>query len=137
MNGRLPIPGCCGAGRAPTISDYIDRGLRRARRTALPVVGAECQDEEGRTARFSVQIANGIVTDVGFRATPCVTLVAYCEIAAERASGQPMTGAIRGLLPADLARALPSVPPARQVCAHLASRAAVAALLLASRDSLA
>jgi NifU-like protein involved in Fe-S cluster formation len=134
MNGWLPHSGCCSASRAPSISDYIDRGLRRARHTALPVVGAECQDEDGRTARFSVLVTNGIITDVGFRTTPCVTLVAYCEVAAERAGGKSVTGAFRGVLPADLARALPSVPPAKRGCARLASRALVAALLLASRD---
>ena len=128
MTGVQTAPGCCGGGRPRTMSDYIERGQRRARADTPPVQAPECRDEEGRFARFGVQLTDGIVTGVGFRASPCVTLIAYCEAAAERVSGLPLPTALRALRPADLALDLPSVPPARREHAVLAARALVVAL---------
>jgi NifU-like protein involved in Fe-S cluster formation len=134
MNGPWPNAGCCGNGRLPTLSDYIDGGLRRSRLTESTGLGAACRDEAGHVVRFGVHIADGVVTKVGFRASTCVTLVAYCELAAQRVSGQRVAEALRTLQPADIARALPSVPPVKRDRAQLAARALVIALLEKARD---
>lgn len=119
---------CCASGRPRTMSDYIDRGLRRVRADVPHVHGPECRDDEGRVARFGVQLTAGVVTAVGFRASPCATLIAYCEAAAERVSGLPVAGALRALRPADLALDLPGVPPVKRDRARLAARALAIAL---------
>jgi NifU-like protein involved in Fe-S cluster formation len=111
------------------VSDYIDRGMRRARATRQEALAAECVDEAGRFVRFTVEVRGGVVTAVGFRASWCTTLIAYCEVAAERVSGLPVAAAIRSLHPVDLAQALPSVPPSKRDRAQLAARALVTALL--------
>jgi NifU-like protein involved in Fe-S cluster formation len=98
--------------------------------------GAEARDGEGRFARFGVQVAGGVVTAIGFRASPCVTLIAYCELAAERVAGQPLAAAVRTLQPGDLARTLPAVPPSRRGSAQLASRALLSALMETAKDAL-
>jgi NifU-like protein involved in Fe-S cluster formation len=134
MSGLEPRTGCCGNRGTPTLSDYIDDGLRRSRLTASTGLGAACRDEAGHVVRFGVDIANGVVTSVGFRASTCVTLVAYCEVAAQRVSGQRVAEALRTLQPADIARALPSVPAVKRDRARLAARALVIALLEKARD---
>ncbi len=134
MTAVAPTPACCGAGRTPTISDYIERGLRRARAQVPPVQTPECRDDEGRFARFGVQLTDGVVTGVGFRASPCVTLIAYCEAAAERVSGRPLVEALRVLRPADLALTLPAVPAAKRDRAWLAARALVTALVHTAKE---
>lgn len=134
MTVSAPTPPCCGSRRPLTMSDYIDRGQRRARAASPPVQAPECRDDEGRFARFGVQLTNGVVTAVGFRASPCVTLIAYCEAAAEHVSGQPLAAALRALQPGDLALALPSVPPVRRDLARLAARALTAALVDLARE---
>lgn len=116
------------------MSDYIDRGMRRARSTHANDLAAGCLDDEGRFARFGVQVDSGVIAAVGFRASSCTTLIAYCEIAAERVSGLPPTTAIRSLRAADLARALPSVPAVKRDRAQLAARALMTALLDTARD---
>jgi NifU-like protein involved in Fe-S cluster formation len=128
-----PRAGCCGNRRTPTLSDYIDDGLRRSRLTASDALGAACRDDAGHVARFGVHIADGVVTSVGFRASTCVTLVAYCEVAAQRVSGRRVAEALRTLQPADIARALPSVPPAKRDRAQLA-RALLIALLEQAKE---
>jgi len=94
----------------------------------------ECRDDEGRFARFGVQLTDGVVTGVGFRASPCVTLIAYCEAAAERVSGRPLVEALRVLRPADLALTLPAVPAAKRDRAWLAARALVTALVHTAKE---
>jgi hypothetical protein len=111
------------------MSDYIDRGLRRSRRPMLPHAGVVCEDDDGRFARFSVRIEDEVITDVGFQASPCVTLVAYCEVAAEWVTGQTLPAAARRLRPADLSGELPLVPEAKRVRALLASQALVATIV--------
>lgn len=126
--------GCCSRTRPPTVSDYVDRGMRRARGPAPAMSGLEARDDEGRCARFGVRLAGGVVTAVGFRASACVTLIAYCELAAERVDGQPLAAAVRALQPGDLVRTLPAVPPAKRRCAQLASRALLSALAETAKD---
>jgi hypothetical protein len=75
---------CCGAAARPTLSDYIDRGMRRRRAASLPIAGAVLHDCEGRFARFTLRVEDGVLADVAFTSSACVTLVAYCELASER-----------------------------------------------------
>ena len=133
VNGIAAHPTCRGCG-PPTLSDYIDRGLRRSRAAAPVPLAPPCTDDAGRFARFGVQVTDGVVTAAGFRASSCATLLAYCEVAAERVSGLPLRAAIRSLQPSELASALPSVPVIKRDCAALAARALLAALLLAAKE---
>ena len=94
----------------------------------LPVVGAARDDHEGRFARFSLRVENGVITDVRFQASACVTLVAYCEVAAERVTGQTLPAAVRRVRPADLSVELPLVPAAKRARALLASQALIATI---------
>jgi NifU-like protein involved in Fe-S cluster formation len=129
--------GCCrGAARPSTMSDYIDRGLRRRRAPALPIAGAACRDAEGRVARFSVRLVDGRVAEVAFEATACVTLVAYCEVAAEWVTGLRVDAAVGRVRVDALAAALPLVPPGRRDRARLAAAAwvAVAAAVERTRE---
>lgn len=134
MNAMEQAGTCCTRRCAPTVSDYIDRGMRRARSARPPELGAECLDEAGRFARFGVEVGGGMVTAVRFRASACTTLIAYCEVAAERVSGLSLTAAIRSLRAADLAQALPSVPAVKHDRAGLAARALMTALLETARS---
>jgi NifU-like protein involved in Fe-S cluster formation len=72
----------------------------------LPVVGAAREDHEGRFARFSLRVENEVITDVRFQASSCVTLIAYCEVAAEWVTGQTLPAAVRRVPAAKRARAL-------------------------------
>lgn len=117
------------------MSDYIERGLRRARGPNLPTVGAVCRDDEGRFARFSVRMDGGRVAEVSFRATPCATLIAYCEVAAERIAGRAPTAAAGGLRPSDIADALPQVPEHKRDRARLAALALIATIGRVSEET--
>jgi NifU-like protein involved in Fe-S cluster formation len=117
------------------MSDYIDRGLRRIRSPMLPMVGAECQDDGGRVARFSLRVEGDVIADVRFRASPCVTLVAYCEVAAEWVTGQTLPVAARRIRPGDLALELPRVPPVKRDRALLASQALIATIVEVAKDA--
>jgi NifU-like N terminal domain len=117
------------------MSDYIDRGLRRSRAPLLPVVGAARVDPEGRFARFSLRVENEVITDVRFQASPCVTLVAYCEVAAEWVTGQTLPAAARRVRPTDLSVELPLVPAAKRARALLASQALIATILEGAKDA--
>jgi hypothetical protein len=131
-----PIPGhCCGSRRRLTMSDYIDRGLRRSRSPVLPVVGAACEDDDGRFARFSLQVEGDVISDVRFQASPCVTLVAYCEVAAEWVTGQTLPAAARRIRAADLSSELPLVPAAKRARALLASQALIASIVAGARNT--
>ena len=125
---------CCAGAATRSMSDYIDRGLRRQRRPPLPIVGARCRDEAARFARFSLRVEDGVITEVAFDATVCATLVAYCEVAAERVTGLTVAAAVRRIRPHDLTRELPVVPPLKRDRALLAARALVAALVLSARS---
>jgi hypothetical protein len=128
-----PAVCCGGAGRPLTMTDYIDRGLRRRRVAPLPIVGPGCRDAEGRFARFSLRLADGVVADVAFEATTCITLVAYCELAAEWATGLRLEATIARLRDDALAAALPLVPPFRRDRAGLAALAWLALAVDTSR----
>ena len=117
---------CCAAPRM-TVSELLERGLRRSR-TALPGDEApDCTDAEGNAARFSVALMGDRIGAIGFRATSCATLIAYCEWLAETVPGQRIALAA-ALTPHDLIDAVPGVPPLKRERAVLAIAAFRAAL---------
>lgn len=116
------------------MTDYIERGLRRRLAPPLPIAGDSRQDDDGRFVSFSVRVEDGVITDVAFDATVCVTLIAYCEVAAEWATGLTVPAAARRIRPLDLARALPHVPPEKRDRALLASQALMATVVRSARE---
>jgi hypothetical protein len=122
---------CCSAMPRRTVSELFERGFRRNRAAPLPIEGAPCTDAEGNSARFSVNIAGGKIIDIGFRASSCATLIAYCELVAEIAQSFRLEIA-RELTATNLVEALPGVPALkrnRAVLAVAAFRAALASYL--------
>jgi NifU-like protein involved in Fe-S cluster formation len=86
-------------------------------------------DRNGLVAGFVVAIENGTITTIGFKASTCVTLVAYCELIAELIEGQHVAAAA-ALSPALLVANLSGVPALKRDRAMLAVdsfRAALAA----------
>jgi len=118
---------CCGSSHGVSILDYIERGLVRNRSEPLPVIGDVLRDSHGRMAQFSVQLDDGVIESVSFKASFCVTLIAYCELLAEWATGATLRRAA-GIRPADLAVALTCVPPDKRDCAMLAKAALSSAI---------
>jgi len=117
---------CCVKPRL-TVSELFERGYRRNRAAPLPVEGAQCADTDGNTARFSMVIADGKIARIGFRATTCATLIAYCEYVAEIVAGFSLEIA-KELTAAELVASVPGVPPLKQnraILAIAAFRAAV------------
>jgi NifU-like protein involved in Fe-S cluster formation len=116
------------------MSDYIDWGLRRRRRPALPVTGAVRHDPDGRHAMFSLALEEGRVADVTFDATACVTLVAYCELLCRQIQGLTPRAAVSAIRPLEVASALPRVPMDKRERALLASQALMATLITALQE---
>jgi hypothetical protein len=116
------------------MSDYIDWGLRRRRRPALPVTGAVRRDLDGRHATFSLAIEDGRVADITFDATACVTLVAYCELLCRQIQGLTPRAAVIAIRPLDVVSALPLVPMSKRDRALLASQAIIATLVTALQE---
>jgi NifU-like protein involved in Fe-S cluster formation len=118
---------CCSRAPRLSVSELFERGFRRNRAAPLAIEGARCADREGLSACFTLDIAAGKITGIGFRASTCVTLLAYCELVAETMVGSTPRSA-RQLSPADLIAALPGVPQLKQSRALLAIAAFRAAL---------
>ena len=117
---------CCAAPRM-TVSELLERGLRR-RREPMPAAQApDCADAAGNSARFALALAGDRIGAIGFRATTCATLIAYCEWLAETVPGQRVALAA-ALTPRDLIDAVPGVPPLKRERAVLAVAAFRAAL---------
>jgi NifU-like protein involved in Fe-S cluster formation len=102
----------------------------------LPIAGAVRRDDAGRFARFSLRVTDGTITEVAFEATTCVTLVAYCEVAAEWATGLTIGAAAQRMRVPELVAALPLVPASKRQRALLAAQAALAAVIESSRRQL-
>jgi hypothetical protein len=131
MTCRAP---CCSVAPRRTVSDLFERGFRRSRAAPCAIEGDGCTDHDGHAARFSLDVAGGMLAAVGFRCTPCATLVAYCELIAESAPGFRLD--IAGALTApDLIDMLPGVPALKRGRAVLAVAAFRAALLAAESPS--
>ena len=101
--------------------DYFERGLHRRRRPLLPIVGDPRADEEDRRVRFSLSVADGVIDDVVFEATTCPTLIAFCEVLAERVQGHPAHDLAALVHPDAICAALPGIPPYKRNLALLAS----------------
>ena len=122
---------CCSVTPRRTVSELFERGFRRNRAAPLPVEGAQLTDAEGNAVRFSIDVADGKIAGVGFRATSCATLIAYCEFIAESVPGFRLEIA-RELTAANLVEALPGVPALKRERAMLVVAAFRAALATAS-----
>jgi NifU-like protein involved in Fe-S cluster formation len=121
---------CCSATPRLTVSELFERGFRRNREAPRAIEGQSCADSDGQTARFSIDITDGIITAAVFRASSCATLIAYCEFIAESIAGaRPDLAA--ALTAADLVAAVPGVPALKRVRAVLAVAAFRAALAAA------
>jgi NifU-like protein involved in Fe-S cluster formation len=125
---------CCRSPTGPTMIDYIDRGLRRSRRGSLPIAGDARSDDAGRFARFSLRVDGGVITEVAFETSFCVTLIAYCEVLAERVTGLTIRAAAGRIRPLELTSALPLVPAEKRNLALLGSQALMAAVLQAAKE---
>src|SRR4051812_36419402 len=74
---------CCNRTPRLSVSELVERGFRVIRAPSLPIEGSRCDDAEGNAACFSLDVRDGRIAAVRFRATPCATLIAYCELIAE------------------------------------------------------
>jgi NifU-like protein involved in Fe-S cluster formation len=122
---------CCSVQPRLTTSELFERGYRRNRAPALSIEGTQQTDADGNNARFSLDTANGKILGVGFRATTCATLIAYCEYIAEVVPGFRLEIAA-ALTAAQLVDSVPGVPLLkhdRAVLAITAFRASLAAAL--------
>jgi hypothetical protein len=120
---------CCSVKPRLTVSELFERGYRRNRAAPLPIEGAPCIDAEANSARFSLDALDGKIISVGFHATTCTTLIAYCEYIAEIVPSFRLEIA-KELTAAQLVASIPGVPPLKQsraVLAIAAFRAALAA----------
>jgi NifU-like protein involved in Fe-S cluster formation len=121
---------CCSATPRLTVAELFERGYRRSREAPRSVEGEACTGAEDNTASFSLDVADGRVAAVGFRASCCATLIAYCEYVAEIAPGFGLSIA-RELTATNLVDSLPGVPALKRDRAVLAIAAFRAALLAA------
>jgi NifU-like protein involved in Fe-S cluster formation len=124
---------CCSVTPRLTVSELFERGFRRNRAAPLTIEGPPCTDAEGHAARFSLDLRDGKLTGIGFRASSCATLIAYCEYIAESAAGARPAIA-RELTAQNLAEAVPGVPALKRERAVLAIAAFRAALVEANNQ---
>ncbi|MGH6771616.1 MAG: iron-sulfur cluster assembly scaffold protein [Xanthobacteraceae bacterium] len=125
---------CCSAPPRLTVAELFERGFRRNRLAPLPIEGARCNGADDNDAQFSIEVADGKLAAIGFRASCCATLIAYCEFIAEIAPGFRLEIA-RGLTAANLVEGLPGVPALKRDRAVLAITAFRAALAEATNYS--
>ena len=111
---------CCGSPRqVRSVSDFFQAGLVRGRGVSLACVGEVAAGPDGLLARFSGSLTGGQLEEVRFKASTCVTLVAYCEVLAQAITGLSLAEAMRWDEEA-LVAALPGVPAGRTNRAGLA-----------------
>ena len=65
---------CCSVTSRRTVSELFERGFRQ-HAAPLPIEGAQLTDVEGNAASFSLDVVDGQVASLGFRATTCATLI--------------------------------------------------------------
>jgi NifU-like protein involved in Fe-S cluster formation len=121
---------CCSVTPRLTVAELFERGFRRNREAPRAIVGATCSGAEDNTAVFSLDVQDGRIAAIGFHASYCATLIAYCEYIAEIAHGFSPAIA-RALTAANLVDSVPGVPPLKRDRAVLAIAAFRAALLAA------
>jgi NifU-like protein involved in Fe-S cluster formation len=120
---------CCNVTPRLTVAELFERGFRRNRAAPLAIAGETCTGAENNTAAFSLDVTDGKIAAVGFHASCCATLIAYCEYLAAIAPGFRLSIA-HELTAANLADAVPGVPAlkrGRAVLAIAAFRSALAA----------
>jgi NifU-like protein involved in Fe-S cluster formation len=122
---------CCNVTPRLSVGDLFERGFRRMREAPLSIEGEVCADAEDNQARFFLDLRNGKVAALGFRASPCATLIAYCELICETTTGlsADMAGAFA---PRQLIDTLDGVPALKHGRASLAMAAFHSALVAAS-----
>lgn len=103
----------CGCAHRLSVTACFDRGRQRQRLPELANVGRWIEGREQVGARFSVELTDGILSDIRFRATTCITLVAYCDLLSERCLGLTPVAALNQNAQ-QLVSALPGVPPGKQ-----------------------
>lgn len=125
---------CCNVTPRLTVTELFERGFRRNREAPRAIVGALCAGAEDNTAEFSLDVADdGRIAAVGFHASCCATLIAYCEYIAEIAPGfRPALA--RELTTASVVDGVPGVPALKRDRAVLAIAAFRAALLAAANE---
>jgi hypothetical protein len=124
---------CCNVTPRRTVTELFERGFRRNREAPRAVAGASCTGAEDNTAAFSLDVADGYIAAVGFRASCCATLIAYCEYIAEIAPGFGLSIA-RGMTAANLVDSVPGVPALKRDRAMLAIAAFRAAVMAADES---
>lgn len=115
------------------LPDCLERGLRTRRAPPLPHLGEWVETPQGLRARFSLAIHGDTLVEVRFEATPCATLVAYCQALADHEAGRPLH-ATPSQDANTLVTRLAGVPPARQDRAILAVAALRAALAMTTKE---
>jgi hypothetical protein len=123
---------CCSVTPRLTVAELFERGFRRNRMAPLRIAGAAWSGAGNNTAQFSVDMGDGRLAAIGFRASCCATLIAYCEFIAEIALGLSLDIA-RALTAADLVESVPGVPALKHDRAVLAIAAFRSALVEAER----
>ena len=121
---------CCNMSPRLTVTELFERGYRRSRQAPLRIVGETCTGSEDISASFSLDVADGRIDAVSFRASCCATLIAYCEYIAEMAPGLNV-GLARAFIAHDLIACVPGVPALKRDRAILAIAAFRAALMAA------
>jgi NifU-like protein involved in Fe-S cluster formation len=124
---------CCNAQPRLSVSELFERGYHRNRSAPLAIEGTRHADAEGNTACFSLDTTDGRIAGIGFRATTCATLIAYCEYIAEIVLGFRVEIA-RELTAEQLVASVPGVPPFKRERAVLAIAAFRACLAAAGHD---
>ena len=82
------------------VLDYFNLGLQRGKHgVTFPagadvVVGDVIRGSTGLTLRYQLHVDRGVIQQVSFKAPTCVTLVAYCEVLAQWATGMSLREAI-------------------------------------------
>lgn len=110
------------------VYDLFHQALRHNRREPQ-TWGPTLQASDGVTASFALELQDGRLSAVSYRATTCITLVALCELLAQQATGLTIAEA-QSLDAAWLLQAIPEIPQARQPRAELAAEAFHASLRL-------
>ena len=118
---------CCSVLPRQSVTELFERGYRRNYAAPLSIRGTPHTDIEGNRAEFSLELSAGRLAAIGFRATTCATLIAYCELIVEAVPGFAI-GIAREFSAADLVDALAGVPEPKRVRAALAIEAFRAAL---------
>jgi NifU-like N terminal domain len=122
---------CCSVTPRLTVSELVERGLRRNRAAPLALAGPRLTDADGNTAAFSVDVTNASIAAVGFRVTSCATLIAYSEFIAASSPGLRLDMA-NALTAADLAARVDGIPAPKRTRALLAVAAFRAAVAVAN-----